>query len=376
MPTSAAAATSARASPRSCSRAARSIVGGDFSFIGGAARNSIATLNPRTGAEVTGFNPNVTGTTRPAVYAIAVTDNEVYIGGSFLAVGGEGQGQIARLTRAGALTDFDPRIRDQPGAVLALAVSNTTLYAGGLFFEMAGRPRREYAQFTEILTPVALDAGDDVAPTSAVAPLDEVQDRALFAVAWAGDDAGAGLRDYSVFVATDGGPFVPWRVNTPATRALFEGEHGSTYEFYSVARDLMGHLEVKAPLAEATTTVVLRADDADGDGVPDEEDRCADLALSPTVMVDGIDTGVANAFADGAGCTLADRIGEAASGCAQPPAVRPPRRAPDPVLAARRADRRGAGRPDPHCGSTVDPAAALTATSACAASFRSRTRCS
>jgi hypothetical protein len=32
------------------------------------------------------------------------------------------------------------------------------------------------------------------------------------------------------------------------------------------------------------------------------------------VMVDGVDTGVANAFADGAGCTLADRIGEAAAG--------------------------------------------------------------
>ena len=124
-------------------------VGGDFSNIGGAARNNVATLNPKTGAEVTGFNPNVTGGQRPQVFQIAVTDNDVYIGGSFTQVGGNAQGQIARLTKTGALTSFDPKVRDQPGAVLALAASNSTLYAGGLFFEMGGRLRMKYAQFTQ-----------------------------------------------------------------------------------------------------------------------------------------------------------------------------------------------------------------------------------
>lgn len=122
-------------------------VAGDFSSIGGAARNNVATLNPPTGGEVTGFNPNVTGGQRPQVHAIAVTNDEVFIGGSFLLVGGQSQGQIARLTHTGALAPFNPKVRDQPGAVLALAVSNTALYAGGLFFEMAGRPRSAYAQF-------------------------------------------------------------------------------------------------------------------------------------------------------------------------------------------------------------------------------------
>jgi Domain of unknown function (DUF5122) beta-propeller len=124
-------------------------VGGDFSSIGGATRNNVATLNPLTGAEVTGFNPNVTGGQVPRVFAIAVTDEEVFIGGSFTQVGGEAQGQIARLTKTGALTPFDPKVRDLPGTVFALATSNTTLYAGGFFFEMAGRPRLKYAQFTE-----------------------------------------------------------------------------------------------------------------------------------------------------------------------------------------------------------------------------------
>lgn len=123
-------------------------VAGDFSSIGGAARNNVATLNPPTGAEVTGFNPNVTGGTRPQVFKVVVTNDEVFIGGSFLVVQGQAQGQIARLTHAGNLAPFNPKVRDAPGAVLALASSGSTLYAGGLFFEMAGRPRLAYAQFT------------------------------------------------------------------------------------------------------------------------------------------------------------------------------------------------------------------------------------
>lgn len=122
-------------------------VAGDFSSIGGAARNNVATLNPPTGAEVTGFNPNVTGGQRPEVFQIVVTDEDVYIGGSFTHVGGTPQGYIARLTKTGTLTSFNPKIRDFPGEVLALATSNTTLYAGGLFFEMDRRLRLKYAQF-------------------------------------------------------------------------------------------------------------------------------------------------------------------------------------------------------------------------------------
>jgi hypothetical protein len=197
--------------------------------------------------------------------------------------------------------------------VLALATSNSTLYAGGLFFEMGGRPRLKYAQFTEILTPVSFDTIDNANPTSEVQPLDSAQDRALFAVTWAGQDEGAGVRDFSVFASKDGGPFAPWQTNTPATTAMFLGEAGGTYEFYSIARDLAGNVEVKDPIAEATTTVMVRADDGDGDGVPDGEDRCPDFDLSPTVVIDALDTGVANVPATPAGCTLMDRILQAGS---------------------------------------------------------------
>ena len=51
-------------------------VGGDFSSIGGKARRNIATLNPKTGSEVIGFSPNVSGNITQ-VYAIAVTDGDI-----------------------------------------------------------------------------------------------------------------------------------------------------------------------------------------------------------------------------------------------------------------------------------------------------------
>jgi Domain of unknown function (DUF5122) beta-propeller len=288
-------------------------VAGVFTSIGGAARNAVAALNPKTGYEVTGFDPHVTHS-RPVVYDIEVTDDEVFIGGRFDQVGGTPQVNLARLSRLGALTPFNPRLSALRGGVLALATSSSTLYVGGSFQEMGGRPRMGYAQFTQAQAAVPSDMLDDAAPTSAMQPLDSVQDRALFTVEWAGEDEGAGVRDYSVFASEDGGPFTPWQSNTTATRARFLGEDGSTYEFYSIARDLSGNVEFKEPLAEAATTVLLRADDGDGDGVADGQDRCTGPDLSPTVLVDGFDTGLADLLADAAGCTLTDRISEAAAG--------------------------------------------------------------
>ena len=49
--------------------------------------------------------------------------------------------------------------------------------------------------------------------------------------------------------------------------------------------------------------------DKDGDGVRDPCDECAKSDLSPTVVIDGVDTGVANDLLDD-GCTLSDLIAE------------------------------------------------------------------
>ena len=81
---------------------------------------------------------------------------------------------LARLTRTGALTDFDPWLNPLRGAVLALASAGSTLYVGGSFQEVGGHPRMGYAQFTATAAPLALDTADDIAPDSAAQPLDPV----------------------------------------------------------------------------------------------------------------------------------------------------------------------------------------------------------
>jgi len=47
--------------------------------------------------------------------------------------------------------------------------------------------------------------------------------------------------------------------------------------------------------------------DADGDGVPDDEDDCPDSDLDPEIVIDGCDTGVENQLLDD-GCTMADLV--------------------------------------------------------------------
>lgn len=60
---------------------------------------------------------------------------------------------------------------------------------------------------------------------------------------------------------------------------------------------------------------VLVQVDADGDGIPDDEDHCIDSDFSPTVVVGGIDSTVTNTlFEDG--CTIADLINELADNSA------------------------------------------------------------
>jgi hypothetical protein len=49
--------------------------------------------------------------------------------------------------------------------------------------------------------------------------------------------------------------------------------------------------------------------DSDGDGVPDAEDGCPDSDLSPTVAIEGCDSGVSNTLSP-SGCTISDLVTE------------------------------------------------------------------
>jgi hypothetical protein len=106
-------------------------------------------------------------------------------------------------------------------------------------------------------------------------------------------DEGAGMGDYTLWVAVDGGPYNAV-VTTTDTATIFTGEVGHTYAFYTIARDLVGNEEAPPTVADATTQIVgedqcpndpqktspglcgcgVADTDSDGDGTPDCQDQC------------------------------------------------------------------------------------------------------
>lgn len=107
-----------------------------------------------------------------------------------------------------------------------------------------------------IETPEWLNTIDNTKPTSQVLPLASTQTSTDFEVYWLGTDEGAGIRDYTIFVSEEGGPYAEWLSNIPETSATFTGENGKTYAFYSVARDHTGNTEDAPESPDTATTVV------------------------------------------------------------------------------------------------------------------------
>lgn len=123
-----------------------------------------------------------------------------------------------------------------------------------------------------------LDAGDPSSQVIAFA-IAQTDDTDLL-VQWGGtDDAdGSGIRDYTIYVAVDGGEFAVWKFNTELTQAIYVGATGHTYSFYSTARDNAGNEESAPGVADASISVTggvgaitgTKFEDVDGDGARDD----------------------------------------------------------------------------------------------------------
>ncbi|REJ44056.1 MAG: hypothetical protein DWQ54_00415 [Microcystis flos-aquae TF09] len=74
-------------------------------------------------------------------------------------------------------------------------------------------------------------------------------------VTWSATDP-SGIRDYDVFVSVNGGSFAQWQTNVTTTSAVYTGEVGKTYTFYSLATDNAGN-EQSATTAPRTSTQVI-----------------------------------------------------------------------------------------------------------------------
>ena len=106
-----------------------------------------------------------------------------------------------------------------------------------------------------IATPTWLNTIDKDAPTSHISALPATVSTPSFSVQWSGTDAGSGVQDYTIYVSDNGGPFTASQTNVISTSAAFAGVVGHTYGFYSVARDLVGNVESKPQVAEASTQI-------------------------------------------------------------------------------------------------------------------------
>lgn len=130
-------------------------VGGAFTRIGGALRQSLAAVDARTGGAAI-WNPKLSGADSRHVSALAVSGSMLYVAGGFTSIGGQPRNGLAAIDRAlGTATTWNPDARDNAGGgVRALAVSGSTVYAGGEFESIGGQSRAGLA---------ALDADTGVA---------------------------------------------------------------------------------------------------------------------------------------------------------------------------------------------------------------------
>lgn len=102
-----------------------------------------------------------------------------------------------------------------------------------------------------LITPPIFNSLDQNSPTAQMRPLPEELPAGKVLLEWSGSDGeGVGIAHYDIFVAIDGGPVQSLATQATATSLLFDGEAGRTYEFFSIATDLLGFQEASGGPAE------------------------------------------------------------------------------------------------------------------------------
>ncbi len=122
-------------------------LGGQFSTVGGTARNFAAAVG--TDGTLTDWNPGLNGSVR----AIGVLESTVYLGGYFSTVGGTTRNYAAAVNAAGNLTAWNPGLN---GGVSAIGVSGSNVYLGG-DFTTVGVTTRNRAAAVDATTGIATD---------------------------------------------------------------------------------------------------------------------------------------------------------------------------------------------------------------------------
>ena len=121
-------------------------VGGNFTRIGGQARNGLAKLSIlNNGAADPSWNPNISAL--ETVRALAVFGTNVFVGGQFDGVGGVARRNLAKVNASGlGAVDVVWNADVDGWYVSALAVSGSQLYVGGTFASLRGQVRTNLAR--------------------------------------------------------------------------------------------------------------------------------------------------------------------------------------------------------------------------------------
>ena len=96
---------------------------------------------------------------------------------------------------------------------------------------------------------------DNTLPESTVNSLPALSLNKNFSVSWGGTDQSSGVYSYSVYVAENDSAYYLWLPDTKDTTAVFSGEAGVTYKFYSTATDSAGNRETAPASYDAITQV-------------------------------------------------------------------------------------------------------------------------
>ncbi|MGB6047516.1 MAG: hypothetical protein WBG34_07930 [Flavobacteriales bacterium] len=119
-------------------------VGGDFNEINGVTRTGLARINPD--GSVHPFAPTIGNPIFSKVFALALSGDTLFVGGTFTSVNGVYLNNLAAINVTNnTVLWFNPNVNND---VLALTVSNSILYVGGRFTNINTSVRSRCASFT------------------------------------------------------------------------------------------------------------------------------------------------------------------------------------------------------------------------------------
>ncbi|MBK8658099.1 MAG: T9SS type A sorting domain-containing protein [Bacteroidetes bacterium] len=127
-----------------------------------------------------------------------------------------------------------------------------------------------------IVTNTWLNTIDKQKPSSNVLPLPAILSDTTFYIGLQGTDPHSGIQDYDVYVTVNDTATYLLLNNYAFDSAGVKGQYGSTYKFYSIARDRVGNIEDAPAQPDAVVTLQQPVD------IASVEDDDVSIVPNPT----------------------------------------------------------------------------------------------